>query len=59
MILRFNVDTGATTNVIFASYILGYKYIDSKDKIRINGIGGSVYSIGSISLQLHLQRYNN
>lgn len=38
-ILRFTVDTGATTSVIFADYIKGYKYVDSKDKIIINGTG--------------------
>ncbi|XP_057669912.1 uncharacterized protein LOC130902096 [Diorhabda carinulata] len=45
-----STNSGATVSIIFASHLSDNQYIDSSEKIKINGIAGSTYAKGKTNI---------
>lgn len=50
----FLLDTGASISIIFSKYLSSNEHINTSKKVKINGIAGSTYSLGSANILLSI-----
>lgn len=43
----FLLDSGASVSVFFKNYLAKDENVDSREKIKINGISGSIFTLGA------------
>lgn len=55
--LQFLIDTGASVSIMFSKILKQYGFINKQDIVKINGINGHTYSIGSTELNLKIQSH--
>lgn len=54
--IPFVIDTGASCCIIKREVLPNYVKIDTNEQLPINGIGGGVYAIGTVTLIISLKR---
>lgn len=50
--LKLLVDSGATLSILFSSCISSKQILDNVNKVKIMGIAGSTYSLGSTNIEV-------
>lgn len=56
--LKLLVDSGATLSILFSSCISSKQILDNVNKVKIMGIAGSTYSLGSTNIELKVGQCN-
>lgn len=57
-VLKFLLDTGATASVIFESSLDGNFRVDGREKIKVQGVAGYVFSLGNVGVSLEINGVN-
>ena len=52
--LRLLVDTGASLSIIFRSSLTGDEWVDESTKIKIAGIAGTTYTVGTADIDIEV-----
>ncbi|KAJ3644281.1 hypothetical protein Zmor_026947 [Zophobas morio] len=52
--LRLLVDTGASLSIIFRSSLTGDEWVDESTKIKIAGIAGTTYTVGTSDIDIEV-----